>query len=182
MKIESKNMAMGTQSLQQMARDYQWWDPSGAPNGRSLSNEEVIFLKAIKKYTKWPLTKVAEMMGISYHKVIKAVRLRDPVLVPSRIPEYFYEVTGMVKGKNGPEGTAKNIKAGNQALSDEDVAVIRELHKRGYAVEDIATAFNKSIGYTGTLIRGDSRHFLSADPERVKERMASFEKLFGDRV
>lgn len=27
MKIESKNMAMGTQSLQQMARDYQWWDP-----------------------------------------------------------------------------------------------------------------------------------------------------------
>lgn len=91
MKIESKNLAMGTQSLQQMARDYQWWDPSGIPNGRSLSNEEVIFLKAIKKYTKWPLTKVAEMMGISYHKVIKAVRLRDPVLVPSRIPEHFYE-------------------------------------------------------------------------------------------
>lgn len=182
MKIESKNMAMGTQSLQQMARDYQWWDPSGTPNGRSLSNEEVIFLKAIKKYTKWPLTKVSEMMGISYHNIIKAVRLRDPVLVPSRIPEYFYEATGMVKGKNGPEGTAKNIKAGNQALSDEDVAVIRELHKKGHTVENIAAAFNKSIGYTGTLIRGDSRHFLVADPERVKERMVTFEKLLGDRV
>ncbi|AZF87673.1 hypothetical protein VIK251_00195 [Klebsiella phage vB_KpnM_VIK251] len=182
MKIESKNMAMGTQSLQQMARDYQWWDPSGTPNGRSLSNEEVIFLKAIKKYTKWPLKEVAKMMGVPYHNIIKAVRLRDPVLVPSRIPEYFYEATGMVKGKNGPEGTAKNIKAGNQALSDEDVAVIRELHKKGHTVEDIAAAFNKSIGYTGTLIRGDSRHFLSADPERVKERMVTFEKLLGDRV
>lgn len=122
------------------------------------------------------------MMGVPYHNIIKAVRLRDPVLVPSRIPEYFYEATGMVKGKNGPEGTAKNIKAGNQALSDEDVAVIRELHKKGHTVEDIAAAFNKSIGYTGTLIRGDSRHFLSADPERVKERMVTFEKLLGDRV
>ena len=180
MQIQSKNMSLSLPSLQQMARDYGWWDPKDRPRNRLFTNEETILLKAIKKYTNWPLTVVAEMMGAKYSSVISALRRTEPRLIPSRIPDYFYELTGMVKGKSGPEGIAKQLRGGNQNLCDEDVAVVRVLHKKGYSIAKISEILNIGPIYTGILARGDTRPFLSVDEDVVAARVEEIEIKIGE--
>lgn len=180
MQIESKNMSLSLPMLQQMARDYGWWDPKDKPRNRLFTNEEIILLKAIKKYAKWPMTVVAEMMGSKYSAVVSAMRRTEPRLIPSRIPDYFYELTGMVKGKSGPEGTAKQLRGGNQNLCDEDVAVVRSLHKKGYSIAKISETLNIGPIYTGILARGDTRPFLSVDEDVVANRVKEIEIKIGE--
>lgn len=180
MQIESKNMILSLPVLQQMARDHGWWDPKDKPRNRLFTNEEIILLKAIKKYAKWPMTVVAEMMGAKYSAVVSAMRRTEPHLIPSRIPDYFYELTGMVKGKSGPEGAAKQLRAGNQNLCDEDVAVVRALHKKGYSIAKIAETLNIGPIYTGILARGDTRAFLSVDENVVAARVKEIEIKMGE--
>lgn len=180
MQIESKNMSLSLPVLQQMARDHGWWDPKDKPRNRLFTNEEIILLKAIKKYAKWPMTVVAEMMGAKYSAVVSAMRRTEPHLIPSRIPDYFYELTGMVKGKSGPEGAAKQLRAGNQNLCDEDVAVVRALHKKGYSIAKIAETLNIGPIYTGILARGDTRAFLSVDENVVAARVKEIEIKMGE--
>lgn len=171
MQIESKNLSVALPVLQQMASYHGWWNPKQRPKGRSFTNEEVILLKAIKKYTNWPMTVVAEMMGAKYQTVMGATRKVEPRLINSRIPDYFYELTGMTKGRSGPEGVAKQLRSRSQTLCDEDVAVIRELRKDGYSVTDISECMGINETYTRVLCRGDVRAFLSFDAERVEERV-----------
>lgn len=170
MQIQSRSMYLGTGVLQQMASDYGWWNPKSRPNGRVFTNEEVILIKAVKKYTNWRLTTLADMMGATYHNVIGATRLTEPRLIASRIPDYFYEITGMTKGRGGPEGVARIIEHKGMSLSDEDVAIIRRLRSAGVSSSLLAKIFKRSVPYIAAITRGDARGNIVVDEGRVEER------------